>query len=79
VIESVTRTGRLVVVHEAPISGGLGAEIIATVMEKAGDRLFAPPVRVGHADIIWAPAKMEPYSMIDPSRVVHAAQQVLED
>jgi 2-oxoisovalerate dehydrogenase E1 component len=79
VIDSITRTGRLVVVHEAPISGGLGAEIIATVMEKAGDRLFVPPVRVGHADIIWAPAKMEPYSMIDPSRVVHAAKQVLED
>jgi pyruvate dehydrogenase E1 component beta subunit len=79
VIESVGRTGRLVVVHEAPVSGGLGAEIIATVMEKAGDRLFVPPVRVGHADIVWAPAKMEPYSMIEPSRVVGAVRRVMED
>jgi 2-oxoisovalerate dehydrogenase E1 component len=79
IIDSVTKTGRLVVVHEAPVSGGLGAEIIATVMEKAGDRLFAPPVRVAHADMVWAPAKMEPYSMIDPSRVVNAVHTVMED
>jgi 2-oxoisovalerate dehydrogenase E1 component len=79
VIESVGRTGRLVVVHEAPVSFGLGAEIVATVMEKAGDRLFSPPVRVGHADIVWAPAKMEPYSMIAPERVVRAVKTVMED
>ena len=79
VIESVTKTGRLVVVHEAPVTGGLGAEILATVIEKAGDRLFVPPIRVGHADIVWAPAKMEPYSMIEPSRVVRAVQTVMED
>lgn len=79
VIESIDKTGRLVVVHEAPVTGGLGGEIIATVMEKAGDRLFTPPVRVGHADIVWAPAKMEPYSMIEPSRVVRAVQTVMED
>ncbi|NNK33558.1 MAG: alpha-ketoacid dehydrogenase subunit beta, partial [Xanthomonadales bacterium] len=72
-------TGRLVVVHEAPVSFGLGAEIVATVMEKAGDRLFSPPVRVGHADIVWAPAKMEPYSMIAPERVVRAVKTVMED
>ena len=79
VIESIKKTGRLVVVHEAPVSGGLGGEIIATVMEKAGFWLETPPVRVGHADIIWAPAKLEPYSMIDPARVVHAVKTVLED
>ena len=79
VIESVTKTGRLVVAHEAPVSGGLGAEIIATVMEQAGDRLFAPPVRVAHPDMVWAPAKMEPYSMIDPSRVAAAVRTVMED
>jgi pyruvate dehydrogenase E1 component beta subunit len=79
VIESVARTGRLVVVHEAPVSGGLGAEIIATVMEKAGDSLFSPPRRVAHADIVWAPAKMEPYSLIEPARVVAAVVAVMED
>ena len=79
VIDSVKKTGRLVVVHEAPVTGGLGGEIMATVMEKAGFWLETPPVRVGHADIVWAPAKMEPYSMIEPARVVHAVKTVLED
>ena len=78
VIKSVEKTGRLVVVHEAPVSGGLGGEIIATVMEKAGFWLETPPVRVGHADIPWAPAKLEPYSMIEPARVVHAVKTVME-
>lgn len=79
VIASVRKTGRLVVVHEAPLSGGLGAEILATVMEKGGYWLETPPVRVGHADIPWAPAKLEPYSMIEPTRVVQACRMVLED
>jgi pyruvate/2-oxoglutarate/acetoin dehydrogenase E1 component len=78
VLASVKKTGRLVVVHEAPVTGGLGAEIVATVMEKGGWWLESPPQRVGHADIVWAPAKMEPYSIIQPSRVVQAAQTVME-
>jgi pyruvate/2-oxoglutarate/acetoin dehydrogenase E1 component len=48
-------------------------------MEKAGFWLETPPVRVGHADIPWAPAKLEPYSMIEPARVVQACKTVLED
>ena len=79
VLQSIKKTGRLVVVHEAPVSGGLGGEIVATVMEKAGYWLETPPVRVGHADIVWAPAKLEPYSMIEPARVIHAVRTVLED
>jgi 2-oxoisovalerate dehydrogenase E1 component beta subunit len=46
VIESVKRTGRVVVVHEAPKSCGLGSEIVALVNEKAFLHLEAPPVRV---------------------------------
>ena len=79
VLRSVEKTGRLVVVHEAQLTGGFGAEVVATVAEKAGDFLETPPVRVGHADIVWAPAKLEPYSMISPDRVVAAVRTVLED
>ena len=79
VIDSVAKTGRLVVVHEAPISGGIGAEIVATVTEKAGDTLETPPARVGHPDIPWAPAKLEPHSMIEPERVIAAVRSVLVD
>lgn len=46
VIESVKKTGRVVVVHEAPKSCGLGGEIVALVNEKAFLHLEAPPVRV---------------------------------
>ena len=79
VLASVQKTGRLVVVHEAAKSGGFGAEIIATVVEKAGDYLETPPVRVAHADMPWAVAKLEPHSMISPERVASAVRAVLED
>lgn len=46
IIESVERTGRVVVVHEAPKSCGLGSEIVALINEKAFLHLEAPPVRV---------------------------------
>jgi len=46
VVESVRKTGRLVVVHEAPRTCGFGAELVATVTEKAFLHLEAPPVRV---------------------------------
>jgi 2-oxoisovalerate dehydrogenase E1 component len=79
VLDSVEKTGRLVVVHEAAKSGGFGAEIIATVMEKGGYLLETPPVRVAHADMPWAVAKLEPYSMISPERVASAVRTVMED
>ena len=46
IIESVERTGRVVVVHEAPKSCGLGSEIVALINEKAFLHLEAPPARV---------------------------------
>jgi pyruvate dehydrogenase E1 component beta subunit len=45
-IESVKRTGRVVIVHEAPKSCGFGAELVSLVCEKAFLHLEAPPVRV---------------------------------
>jgi len=47
VLESVKKTSRAVVVHEAARKGGIGAEIAATIMEKALDYLDAPVGRVG--------------------------------
>jgi 2-oxoisovalerate dehydrogenase E1 component beta subunit len=46
ILESVEKTGRLVVVHEAPRTCGFGAELVSLVCEKAFYRLQAPPVRV---------------------------------
>ena len=78
-LDSIEKTGRLVVVHEAAKSGGFGAEIIATVMEKGGYLLETPPARVAHADMPWAVAKLEPYSMISPERIAKAVRKVMED
>ena len=50
VLESVRRTRRLAIVHEAHVTGGFGAEIVALVAE-AGIPLLAPPVRVGAPDV----------------------------
>jgi pyruvate dehydrogenase E1 component beta subunit len=46
IVASVKKTGRLVVVHEAPRTCGFGAELVALVNEKAFDHLEAPPARV---------------------------------
>ncbi|HBQ15481.1 MAG TPA: alpha-ketoacid dehydrogenase subunit beta, partial [Myxococcales bacterium] len=46
VVESVKKTGRLVVVHEAPKACGFGAEVLQLVSEKAFLHFEAPPVRV---------------------------------
>jgi len=46
IVKSVTKTGRVVVVHEAPKSCGLGSEIVALINEKCFLNLEAPPVRV---------------------------------
>jgi 2-oxoisovalerate dehydrogenase E1 component beta subunit len=46
IVETAKKTGRVVVVHEAPKSCGLGAEIVALVNEKAFLHLEAPPIRV---------------------------------
>lgn len=79
VLDSVTKTGRLVVVHEASVIGGFGAEVVATVVEQAGDRLETPPVRVGHPDMVWGQAKLEAYSKIPPEAIVDAARRVMVD
>ena len=51
ILTSVEKTGRAVVAHEAPRCGGMGAEIAATIMERAFDYLDAPVARVGAADV----------------------------
>lgn len=51
VIESVRRTHRLLVVHEAPRTAGFGAEIAAEVTEAVFEHLDAPPVRIGGEDM----------------------------
>jgi pyruvate/2-oxoglutarate/acetoin dehydrogenase E1 component len=50
VLESVKRTGRALVIHEAPLTGGFGAEIAATIAREAFEWLDAPVERLGGLD-----------------------------
>ena len=79
VLESVAKTGRLVVAHEASVIGGFGAEVVATITEKAGYLLETPPVRVGHPDMVWGQARLETYSVLPPDKIIDAVRRVLED
>jgi pyruvate dehydrogenase E1 component beta subunit len=77
VVESVRRTGRCVVVHEAPVTLGLGAEIAARVTEQCFFSLEAPVLRVGGYDIPYPPSKLEEEYLPDLDRVLHAVDRSL--
>jgi pyruvate/2-oxoglutarate/acetoin dehydrogenase E1 component len=63
VAASVHKTGRLITVHEAWVAGGIGAEIIATVMERAGGDLIAPVIRVGAAPVPIPSGPLRKYAL----------------
>lgn len=69
---SVRKTGRLVVVHEAPVFAGFGAEIVARVAEQCFYRLEAPIERVGGFDTPYPPAKLEKHYLPDADRILDA-------
>ncbi len=75
VYESVRRTGRLVVVHEAARSGGLGAEIAARVTEECFYSLEAPVLRVTGFDIPYPAARAEDEYLPDLDRVLDAVDR----
>jgi pyruvate/2-oxoglutarate/acetoin dehydrogenase E1 component/TPP-dependent pyruvate/acetoin dehydrogenase alpha subunit len=77
VIESVRRTGRLVTVHEAWVTGGLGAEIVAAVAEAGPGLLRAAVVRVGTAAVPTPSGKVRPHALPNSERIVQALRQVL--
>lgn len=77
VADSVTRTGRLVVAHEAPVFGGLGAELAARVTERCFYYMEAPVLRVGGFDIPYPPAKLEKHHLPDPDRILAAVDRSL--
>jgi pyruvate dehydrogenase E1 component beta subunit len=75
VVASVERTGRLVVVHEAPVFFGLGAELAAKVTERCFYRLEAPVLRVGGFHTPYPPSRIEETYLPDLDRVLDAVDR----
>ena len=77
VVESVKKTNRLVTVEEGWGPMGIGAEVVAKVLEHAFDYLDAPPVRVHQEDVpLPYAANLEVLSMPSIEKIVKAAKQV---
>jgi pyruvate dehydrogenase E1 component beta subunit len=74
-VSEVSRTGRAVVVHEAPLSAGFGAEVVATLQEEAFYSLDAPIRRVTAWDTPYPPASLEGWYLPTIRRVVDAARK----
>lgn len=73
ILASVARTGKLLVLHEAPRTGGLGAEIAALAAERAFEYLDAPVVRVAAPDIpVPLAPPLEDYYLPNAERTVTA-------
>ena len=75
VYDSVRRTGRLVVVHEAPGNLGMGAEIAARVTEHCFYSLEAPVLRVTGFDVPYPAARVEEEYLPDLDRVLDAVDR----
>lgn len=78
VLDSVRKTGRLLVAHEAVAVGGFGAEVVASVAEHCHKALKAPPRRLGapRVPIAYAPT-MEDALRVTAKDIVEAAQVLL--
>ena len=77
VMASVQRTGRAVVVHEAPLTLGLGAELAARIQEGCFYHLQAPVLRVGGFSAPYPASKVEDEYLPDLDRVLDAVDRVL--
>jgi 2-oxoisovalerate dehydrogenase E1 component beta subunit len=75
--QSVRKTGRLVVVHEAPVFLGMGAEIAARISETCFFSLEAPVMRVGGFDTPYPPSRLEEEFLPDLDRILDAVDRSL--
>lgn len=77
ILESVTRTGHCVVVHEACRTLGVGAEVAARLQEEAFYHLEAPVLRAAAFDTPYPPAKLEEYWLPDADRILDLVDRSL--
>jgi pyruvate dehydrogenase E1 component beta subunit len=77
IVDSIRKTGRGVIVHEAPKTCGLGAELIALINEKALFSLQAPVERVTGFDVPVPLMKLEHFYLPNPDRIIKAVKKVM--
>jgi pyruvate dehydrogenase E1 component beta subunit len=77
-VNSVVKTGRAVVVHEAPLSAGFGAEIVATLQEEAFYSLDAPIARVTSWDTPYPTGPLEAWYLPTVDRVVETTRRTVQ-
>ena len=75
VATSVEKTGRLLIAHEAPTFGGMGAEIAARLTERCFFSLSAPPIRVG---VWYPPSRVEEEYLPNVDRLLDALDRAFE-
>ncbi|MFI0366366.1 alpha-ketoacid dehydrogenase subunit beta [Actinomadura sp. 1N219] len=75
VVDSVNRTGRCVVVHEAPVFSGFGAELAARITERCFYRLESPVLRVGGFSAPYPPSRNEDHYLPDLDRILDAVDR----
>jgi pyruvate dehydrogenase E1 component beta subunit len=78
-VGSVEKTGRLVVAHEAPRTGGPGGELVAGLVERCFYALRCPPQRVAGADVVYPPQLLEDAYLPDASRIAEALRAAMEE
>ncbi len=77
IVSAVERTGRVLVAHEAPLTSGFGAEVIATINDEAFYTLKAPVRRVTAPDTPYPLAGVEDYYVPDAARIADAARDLI--
>lgn len=77
VLNSVAKTGRLLMISEAPRMASIASEVAATVSEELFDQLLAPPLRVTGFDTPYPLAQDKLY-MPTVTRILHAAKKLLD-
>lgn len=78
IVASAEKTGRVVVVHEAPRNGGLGGEVAAIVQERALYSLLAPVRRVTGWDTVFPLKRSEGHYLPGVERIIRMAEETLE-
>ena len=77
VLASVAKTGRCVIVHEAPLTGGFGAEIAARIAERGLTSLLAPIERVTGWDTVMPLPRLEQHYLPGEARILAAARRIM--